>query len=88
MVVVRVLIFGSARSLTGGEKERTFTWPDQDKITVLELVSHVIHRYPSLNALIDSMLIAVNMEYVSTHSSTVSLNEKDEIAFIPPLAGG
>lgn len=87
MVTIRVLFFGSARSLIGGNKERSFVWSDRDRVSIALLVSTIMQEYPLLQSIMDSLVIAVNMEYTDIQSQQL-VTDKDEIAFIPPLAGG
>ncbi|HLH74311.1 MAG TPA: molybdopterin converting factor subunit 1 [Chloroflexota bacterium] len=53
--------------------------------TVADLVTRVIVQFPELAALASTARFAVNREYAPT---TRILQEGDEIAFIPPVAGG
>ena len=52
--------------------------------TPVDLLARVRAIYPLLPAS-DSVLIAVNSEYVSR---STPLREGDEVAFIPPVSGG
>ncbi|MBI4282636.1 MAG: molybdopterin converting factor subunit 1 [Chloroflexi bacterium] len=52
--------------------------------TAKELLTRLRRVYTSL-PLTDSVLIAVNAEYVSTEAP---LHEGDEVVFIPPVSGG
>jgi molybdopterin converting factor small subunit len=53
--------------------------------TVADLVEQVVGRVPALGPIIGSSRYAVNREYLP--ESTV-LRPGDEVAFIPPVAGG
>jgi molybdopterin synthase catalytic subunit len=55
-----------------------------DGATPEELLIRLRAEYSSL-PLSDSVLIAVNSEYVS---SGIPLHDGDEVAFIPPVSGG
>ncbi|MFH1560390.1 MAG: molybdopterin converting factor subunit 1 [Chloroflexota bacterium] len=55
-----------------------------DGATVKELLIQLRGAYTSL-PLADSVLIAVNSEYVSPETP---LHEGDEVVFIPPVSGG
>jgi molybdopterin converting factor subunit 1 len=53
--------------------------------TVADLVDDVVRRHPDLAALLGSSRFAVNREYLP---ATTVLKPGDEVAFIPPVAGG
>jgi molybdopterin converting factor subunit 1 len=55
-----------------------------DGATPKELLIQLRSMYPSL-PLSDSVLIAVNSEYVTQWAT---LHDGDEVAFIPPVSGG
>ncbi len=86
MATISVLFFASAREIVGS-KAASFTLPSSPPPTVAGLVSHVVSRYPRLAPLIPCMALAVNHQYVAVDSEQV-VGEKDEVAFIPPIAGG
>lgn len=78
---VRALFFATAREMTGAE-ELEFELPDG--ATVAELAGLVSARTGSAG-LPGSWAVAVNREYASADKE---LNDGDEVAFIPPVAGG
>lgn len=53
--------------------------------TVADLVEEVVGRVPDLAPVLRSARYAVNREYLP---STTILRPGDEVAFIPPVAGG
>ena len=53
--------------------------------TVLGLVELVAKRFPELGPMLGTTRYAVNREYASP---TTVLQNGDEVAFIPPVAGG
>ena len=55
-----------------------------DRATSVELMACLRKEYPSL-PILDSVLIAVNSEYVD---SDAPLHDGDEVAIIPPVSGG
>jgi molybdopterin synthase sulfur carrier subunit len=81
-VTIRLLYFASFREARGTDEE-TRTVPDGMTVGALweELKAGVEHfaRFPSMPA------AAVNCEYVSAGRR---LAENDEVAFLPPIAGG
>jgi molybdopterin converting factor subunit 1 len=76
-----IVAFGISREILG-QRQLTLDLPEGQ--TVGDLKSRLISQYPRLEVL-KSLLIAVNQSYVK--DSTV-LHENDEIALIPPVAGG
>lgn len=77
----RIKAFGIAREIIG---KREFELDLPEGTTVGELKSSLYTSYPRLEAL-KSLFIAVNEAYAEAH---VPLNDQDEIALIPPVAGG
>lgn len=77
---MKLKVFGAARDILGA---REVEWPLEGK-TVGELRSQLIRQYPALGDL-NSLLIAVNQNYGDENTL---LNERDEIALIPPVSGG
>jgi molybdopterin converting factor subunit 1 len=80
-VRVRSLFFASYRDLVGTE-EIELDLPEGS--TVSQLVDQVRTR-PGADAIPEAPVVAVNRQYAS---SDVVLSDGDEVAFIPPIAGG
>ncbi|WP_276597196.1 MoaD/ThiS family protein [Sorangium sp. So ce327] len=79
---VRVLAFAGARDVLGtGEVALPLAGP----CTAAELLEHVCARYPGLGPYKGSIRVAVNGVY-ATPSDPVGFG--DEVALIPPVAGG
>jgi molybdopterin converting factor subunit 1 len=75
-----ILAFGIAKDILGGRQcEIELTGN-----TVAALRTALLGRYPALAGL-RSLMIAVNSEYAE---DGVLLEERDEIALIPPVSGG
>lgn len=79
---VRSLFFASYRELAGRE-ELEVELPSG--ATVSDLVAAVREREPGLAELPREPVVAVNQEYAHPD---VRLADGDEVAFIPPVAGG
>jgi len=77
MVTVKVLFFGVLTEVTG-KKEEQFSVGDLDS-----LVNHLKSKY--LLFADYNFVIAVNRSVIK---SNVLLNHGDEVAFMPPFAGG
>jgi molybdopterin synthase sulfur carrier subunit len=80
-MTIRILTFGIARDIIG---KNLFEMDFTEGGTVEQLKNQLLERYPRFGNL-NSLMIAVNEEYGV--NDTV-LGEKDDIAIIPPVAGG
>jgi molybdopterin converting factor subunit 1 len=80
-MVLNILTFGIARDIIGSS---TFDFTVTEGATVADLKQALLEKYPRFQTLA-SLMIAVNAEY--GQEGTI-LSEKDEIALIPPVAGG
>lgn len=80
-IAVRVRFFAFYRELVGRSRLTVQVPP---RSTVAELVSH-LRRDVELEALPADPTVAVNQEYVT---AARRLSPGDEVAFIPPVAGG
>jgi molybdopterin synthase sulfur carrier subunit len=78
---MKILAFGIAREIIGGAMIEIQL---AENATVTDLKFLLMNQYPRLNQL-NSLLIAVNMEYAQPHQI---LQDCDEIALIPPVSGG
>jgi molybdopterin converting factor subunit 1 len=73
--------FGIAREIIG-QRELTLDLPTS--ATIKDVKAHLGQHYPRLEAL-NSLFIAINLEYAAEEQV---IQENDEIALIPPVAGG
>ncbi len=78
----KLLAFGIAKDIFGTSLLEIST--EKTNATVLELQQLLETRYPRLQQL-SSYMIAVNNTYASPNDV---LDERDEIAIIPPVSGG
>ena len=78
---MNILLFGIIKDIIG-ETEMRFQYTEN--VCVKDLKDHLRKEYPKLKDL-RSILVAVNNEYASDNRV---LQEKDEIALIPPVSGG
>ena len=81
-MLVTVRLFGSIRELLGA-KEWELSLPDAT--TVGELRALVARDHPAFCEMGERLRTAVNQELVSEETA---LREGDEVAFLPPVAGG
>ncbi len=79
---VNALFFASYRDLLGTSE---LTVELTEGATVGDLVSELRGRGAPFDALPAEPAIAVNRSYAFLHEA---LNSEDEVAFIPPVAGG
>jgi molybdopterin converting factor subunit 1 len=81
-VRVQVKLFAAARAVVGqGEVSVEL----QDGSTVGDLMEHFFARYPELEAIAGSLLLAVNREFAE---GGMPLKEGDEVGVMPPVSGG
>jgi molybdopterin synthase sulfur carrier subunit len=80
MMTVNVLAFGIAKDIFGKSSISIAV----DGSTTSDLKNALEQQYPRLKQLV-SYMVAVNSEYASDE---IALNERDEIAIIPPVSGG
>ena len=82
-IVICVRMFGSVREAAGhGAKQFTLA----DGATLSALRAQVEREVPALAALGEKVRVAVNMEVVRARDA--KLCDGDEVAFLPPVAGG
>ena len=79
---IRLLYFAVLRDIIG-KSEEVVELPDGTR--ALEIWSHLRDKHAQLAAYERPPMTAVNEEYVDASSS---LRDGDEVAFIPPVAGG
>ena len=79
---VRVLYFGALREQVGAASD-SIDLPESSAVS--ELLSQCCARSPSLRPWLDSIAIAVNQEYATSHTA---LKAGDEVALLPPVSGG
>jgi molybdopterin converting factor subunit 1 len=79
---VNILFFGSARDLTGFEREQVEIAPGE---SVGDLQARYEGRFPRLREMAGSLLAAVNQEMADR---SCVLQDGDEVAFMPPVSGG
>ncbi|AKD04212.1 molybdopterin converting factor subunit 1 [Pontibacter korlensis] len=78
---INVLAFGIAKDIFGGAATDVEL---AEKATVTELRTSLEAQYPRLKQLA-SYMVAVNNEYATADAV---LQQRDEVAIIPPVSGG
>ncbi|HEX8424971.1 MoaD/ThiS family protein [Hymenobacter sp.] len=78
---LKIALFGIAKEIVGQSVLEVSAPEDQP---VQQLLEQLRTQYPALGQL-SSLAVAVNNEYAE---DTQLLHERDEIALIPPVAGG
>ncbi len=81
--VVKVLAFAGARELVGAAEVEVEV--DPPHCTVAELMDRLCARYPGLESYRPIIRVAVNGDYATPSQPVVA---GDEVALIPPVAGG
>ena len=80
-MILEIMAFGITKDIVG---KTLFSFELPNGSSVKELKEKLETNYPRMREL-KSLLIAVNEEY---GDETHILNERDEIALIPPVSGG
>lgn len=78
---LKIALFGIAKEIVG-QSVLEVNAPDAQPVQ--QLLEQLRTQYPALGQL-SSLAVAVNNEYAA---DTQLLHERDEIALIPPVAGG
>jgi len=78
---IDLLFFALYKELAGTDSKRIEVPPST---TVADLVQ-IVRAIPGLERLPEDPVVAVNQEYAAPE---VVLEEDDEVAFLPPVAGG
>ena len=79
---VKLLLFASLKDIAG---RRDLEMELDDGSTLQEVTEKLASLYPEIGRMRNSVRIAINQEFADENSS---LNNGDEIAFLPPMSGG
>jgi molybdopterin converting factor small subunit len=85
-VRVSVLYFAQARVAADGVSSDMITFP-RDRINKDQILSIIFKEHPQLNFLSRIIQLSVNCKVLS-NMETLTLSEEDQIALLPPIAGG
>lgn len=83
-VEVTVLFFAKSRELVEKPSAQIFL---PKLLTGRDLVANIINSFPSLSDIQDSVVIAVNQNYIE-QDSEIGFQGGEEVAVIPPISGG
>ena len=87
-VHVNLLFFAKARELAGTSAQNRFPLLATSSLNGTQILTVICDHFPELCAIRDHVIIAVNEEYCEDLSVALTIREGDEIAVIPPIAGG
>ena len=79
---VKLLFFASLKDIAG---RRELEMELDDASTLQQVTEKLASLYPEIGLMQNSVRIAINQEFADENSS---LNNGDEIAFLPPMSGG
>ena len=79
---VKLLFFASLKDIAG---RRELEMELDDASTLQQVTEKLASLYPEIGLMQNSVRIAINQEFADEDSS---LNNGDEIAFLPPMSGG
>lgn len=83
--MLKVRLFGMLKTLVPGGKELELALPSGTQVK--DLVDTVHAQYPELGELLRQKKVLVSVNQEIAHWDT-ALIEQDEIALLPPFAGG
>jgi molybdopterin converting factor small subunit len=86
IIMVSVLYFAQARMAADGIRVEKITLPNQ-KMNSDEILTIIEKIHPKIHSLKRLMQISINCKTIRLEE-TITLNEGDEIALLPPIAGG
>lgn len=89
-VHVNLLFFAKARELAGTSSQERFPLPSRagEPLNGAFILTTICGHFPELRAIRDHVIIAVNEQYCEDLAVALTIREGDEIAVIPPIAGG
>ncbi|MCH8288373.1 MAG: molybdopterin converting factor subunit 1 [Candidatus Marinimicrobia bacterium] len=79
---VKLLLFASLKDIAG---RRDLEMELDDGSTLQQVTEKLASLYPEIGRMQNSVRIAINQEFTDEN---ISLNNGDEIAFLPPMSGG
>jgi molybdopterin synthase catalytic subunit len=79
---VKVLFFGMLKDIVGSSEEQLNVSEGAQLETIFD---HYAGRFPRLREMASSIVLARNQEF---SPASTSVNEGDEVAFLPPVSGG
>jgi molybdopterin converting factor small subunit len=83
--MITVRLFGMTKSLAGNQTSLSLGLANGQRVK--DLVGFVNDRYPMIGELIHKKKILVSVNQEIAHEET-EIHEDDEIALLPPFAGG
>ncbi|KAL5776149.1 hypothetical protein ACOSP7_009075 [Xanthoceras sorbifolium] len=81
-VQIKVVFFARARDLT---RMTELPLELSSGSTTQDCLKKLVARFPSLEEILGSMVLALNEEYTN---ESIIIKDEDELALIPPISGG
>lgn len=82
---MKIKLFGVLKTMVPGGKDLEMVIPEGGQVR--DLVHSIQGEYPQVGELLDKKKVLVSVNQEIAHWDTV-LEEADEIALLPPFAGG
>jgi len=83
--IVKIKLFGVLKTMVPGGKDLEVVLSEGGQVR--DLVHFIQNEYPQVGELLDKKKVLVSVNQEIAHWDTV-LDEADEIALLPPFAGG
>jgi molybdopterin synthase catalytic subunit len=83
--MVTVRLFGMTKALAGNQPTLSLAWENQWRVK--DLVEQLRAAYPQIGELIQKKKVLISVNHEMAHED-MELHEGDEIALLPPFAGG
>ena len=84
-VKINILFFAKVRELV---EQPSIQLTVEKELSLSRLFSEICNKFPSLSSLNNSLIFALNQNYINNLEEVLSLNDDDELALIPPISGG
>jgi molybdopterin converting factor small subunit len=113
---VKILYFAASKDASGTPEEyidlatinrilpgstSTSSSSSESQVSLQDLLNYILDQHPNLTSILDTAMVALNMEYVQRErgwlkldadtvpaESQVWVKAGDEVAIIPPVSGG
>jgi len=83
--MVTIRLFGMMKALAGNQPTLSLAWENQWRVR--DLIERLNAAYPQIGELIEKKKVLISVNHEIAHAD-MELHEGDEVALLPPFAGG